>query len=111
MITAWVLALAVALVTIALPSGLLLRDRRRAGGDAGGAEPGPLELARLTGGPQRVVETVITAMYDDGRVRVTTDSLIKVLSPVTYHPVERALLECCGDRWFCTIAAARTKVV
>ncbi|MCC3772496.1 TIGR04222 domain-containing membrane protein [Streptomyces sp. UNOC14_S4] len=112
MTTAWVraLALAVALVAVAFPTGLLVLVRRRATAATAGGAPGPLELARLAGGPQRVVETVITLMYDDGRIRVTTDGLIKVLSPVTYDAVERALLACCGDRWHCTIGAARTKV-
>ncbi|RLV10318.1 hypothetical protein CTZ27_03640 [Streptomyces griseocarneus] len=110
MTTAWALALAVALTTVALPTGLLVLVRRGATAAAAGGPQGPLELARLAGGPQRVVETVITLMYDDGRIRVTTDGLIKVLSPVTYDAVERALLACCGDRWHCTIGAARTKV-
>ncbi|MEU3755475.1 TIGR04222 domain-containing membrane protein [Streptomyces olivoreticuli] len=107
--TAWVIALAVALVAVALPSALLVRARHRATAPAlaGDGAPGLLEVACLTAGPLRVAETVITLMYDDGRIRVTTDGLIKVLSPVTYDPVERALLKCCGDRWFCTMRGAR----
>ncbi|MEV8475091.1 TIGR04222 domain-containing membrane protein [Streptomyces sp. NPDC051173] len=109
MITAWAIALAVAAATVALPSALLVRSRRRAIAPTrtGSGTPGLLEVACLTGGPLRVAETVITVMDDDGRITATTDGLIKVLSPVTYDPVERALLKCCGDRWFCTMRGAR----
>lgn len=109
MITAWAIALAVATATVALPSALLLRSHRRAIAPTrtGSGTPGLLEVAYLTGGPLRVADTVIIVMADDGRITVTADGMIKVLSPVTYDPVERALLKCCGDRWSCTIRGAR----
>lgn len=56
-----------------------------------------MEAAFLAGGPGRVADTVLYAMRADGRLRISRDGCVRVVTPVGRTPVERALLTLCGS--------------
>src|SRR5206468_471346 len=62
-----------------------------------------LEAAFLVGGPRRVVDTVISTMHEDERVRVIPKARLQVLRPVAGNGieggVESAVLAACGPEW------------
>ncbi|MBP2334610.1 uncharacterized protein (TIGR04222 family) [Saccharothrix coeruleofusca] len=77
---------------------LLLRVRlrgTRASAPAGA--PGLYELAYLSGGPRRAVETSVARLIDTGALRLTRDNTVQVVgSPVPADPVDQAVLADAG---------------
>lgn len=72
----------------------------------------PYEIAYLTGGPRRVVETTVVALVEAGRLRVDRrDGRLHVVDPRRQHPVEAVVLDAVGPRgrpvWG-TVRRART---
>lgn len=56
------------------------------------------EIAYLTGGVQRVVDTALVAMVETGRIRVSAPGLLVAVDAVRRHPVEAAVLDAVGTR-------------
>ncbi|MFE9456606.1 TIGR04222 domain-containing membrane protein [Streptomyces californicus] len=82
------LASAVLLVTTAVTAG----SRRPSAGPFPGVHD-LYEAAFLNGGPARVVDTALTALYADGRVLIGGPGIISVQRPHANDPVERAVLQ------------------
>nr|WP_030119861.1 TIGR04222 domain-containing membrane protein [Streptomyces californicus] len=78
---------AVLLVTTAVSAG----SRRPSAGPFPGVHD-LYEAAFLNGGPARVVDTALTALYADGRVLIGGPGIISVQRPQADDPVERAVL-------------------
>ncbi|MDW4899862.1 TIGR04222 domain-containing membrane protein [Streptomyces californicus] len=92
-------ALAVVLNLAALVSAVLLVTTAVSAGSrrpSAGPFPGVHDLyeaAFLNGGPARVVDTALTALYADGRVLIGGPGIISVQRPQADDPVERAVLQ------------------
>ncbi|MFH8882816.1 TIGR04222 domain-containing membrane protein [Streptomyces californicus] len=82
------LASAVLLVTTAATAG----SRRPSAGPFPGVHD-LYEAAFLNGGPARVADTALTALYADGRVLIGGPGIISVQRPHANDPVERAVLQ------------------
>ncbi|WP_324274396.1 TIGR04222 domain-containing membrane protein [Blastococcus brunescens] len=54
------------------------------------------DIAFLTGGPRRVVDTALVALVESGRVRVHAPGQLAVVQPGRRHPVEAALMDAIG---------------
>ncbi len=78
---------AVLLITTAVSAG----SRRPSAGPFPGVHD-LYEAAFLNGGPARVVDTALTALYADGRVLIGGPGIISVQRPQASDPVERAVL-------------------
>jgi uncharacterized protein (TIGR04222 family) len=70
-----------------------------------------LEAAFLVGGPRRVVDTVISTMHEDERVRVIPKARLQVLRPVAANGVESAVLAACGPEWEADLKEVRAAVM
>ncbi|MEV5682372.1 MULTISPECIES: TIGR04222 domain-containing membrane protein [unclassified Streptomyces] len=94
-----VLALLLSLA-VAVSSVLLLTRTRR---DRGRRRPTDVfvhdlyEAAFLNGGPARVVDTALTALYTDGRLIIGGPGIVAVQRPEARDPVERAVLSTLAD--------------
>ncbi|MFD9425397.1 MULTISPECIES: TIGR04222 domain-containing membrane protein [unclassified Streptomyces] len=96
-----VLALLLSLA-VAVSSVLLLtrtgRDRgRRRPTDSDVFVHDLYEAAFLNGGPARVVDTALTALYSDGRLIIGGPGIVAVQRPEARDPVERAVLSSLAD--------------
>ncbi|MGW4256507.1 TIGR04222 domain-containing membrane protein [Streptomyces californicus] len=78
---------AVLLITTAVSAG----SRRPSAGPFPGVHD-LYEAAFLNGGPARVVDTALAALYADGRVLIGGPGIISVQRPQASDPVERAVL-------------------
>ncbi|MFC9242797.1 TIGR04222 domain-containing membrane protein [Streptomyces sp. NPDC057136] len=90
-------ALAILLtLAVAVSSALLIARTVAAGRSVTGADS-PVhdlyEAAFLNGGPARVVDTALTAMYTDGRLTIGGPGIVAVLRNEAHDPVERAVLQ------------------
>ncbi|MBT2429328.1 TIGR04222 domain-containing membrane protein [Streptomyces sp. ISL-112] len=90
---ALVLTFAVALSTVLLLTKVVASRSRRPS-----AAPFPVvldlyEAAFLNGGPARVTDTALTALYADGRVLIGGPGIISVQRAHAQDPVERAVLQ------------------
>jgi hypothetical protein len=56
------------------------------------------DVAFLTGGVQRVVDTALVALIESGRVRVHAPRELAAVRPDRRHPVEGAVLDALGTR-------------
>ena len=56
------------------------------------------EIAFLSGGPERVVDTAVVALVETGRVGVPSPGQLVVVDPARRHPVEAAVLDAIGTR-------------
>ncbi|MGK5115145.1 TIGR04222 domain-containing membrane protein [Geodermatophilus sp. CPCC 205506] len=54
------------------------------------------EVAYLSGGPARVVDTALVALVLAGRVRAPSPGLLAAVRPTRRHPVEAAVLDAVG---------------
>ncbi|MFI8965471.1 TIGR04222 domain-containing membrane protein [Streptomyces sp. NPDC053493] len=70
---------------------LVLRNKARRG--SGGPLHDRYEAAFLNGGPARVVDSALAGLHHDGRLAVGGPGIVRVLRPVAYDPVERAVLQ------------------
>lgn len=62
-------------------------------GDAPAGALGLLDIAYLTGGPRRVVETSVASLIDSGALIPARNGAVRVVgSPVADHPVDQAVL-------------------
>ncbi|ROP37464.1 TIGR04222 domain-containing membrane protein [Saccharothrix texasensis] len=62
-------------------------------GDAPAGAPGLVDIAYLTGGPRRVVETSVASLIDSGALVPARSGSVRVVGePVADHPVDRAVL-------------------
>ncbi|MGC5014616.1 TIGR04222 domain-containing membrane protein [Streptosporangium sp. DT93] len=93
----FVVAVAIALVVI-LTASALRREQRRvrsvmAGNGAG--PPTPYELAYLSGGPRRVVNTALGLLAKAGPIRVSRGGLVSLVAgaPPSPDPIEHAVME------------------
>ena len=82
-------------MAVAVSCTLLVVATRRAGlGDSGTVYVHDLsEEAFLSGGPARVVDTALTRMHTDGRLRIGGPGIIVVQRPEARDAVERAVLQ------------------
>ena len=81
-------------LAVSLAFALLVRVRLR--GTRGGAPAGALgllDIAYLTGGPRRVVETSVAGLIDSGAVVPARNGAVRLVgTPVADHPVDQAVL-------------------
>ncbi|MFD4032506.1 TIGR04222 domain-containing membrane protein [Streptomyces sp. NPDC058637] len=91
-----VLALVLTLA-VAVSSTLLIVSARKAGRRGGGGGPVYVhdrsEAAFLGGGPARVVDTALTALYTDGRLVIGGPGIVAVQRAEARDVVERAVLQ------------------
>ncbi|WP_326702944.1 TIGR04222 domain-containing membrane protein [Streptomyces cyaneofuscatus] len=90
---ALVLTLAVALSTVLLLAKVSLSRSRRPSAGHSPAVHDLYEAAFLNGGPARVTDTALTALYADGRVLIGGPGIISVQRAHAQDPVERAVLQ------------------
>lgn len=90
---ALLLTLAVAVSTALLIAKLVASRSRRPSAGPSPAVHDLHEAAFLGGGPARVVDTALTALYADGRVLIGGPGIISVRRPQANDPVERAVLQ------------------
>ncbi|MGR8007480.1 TIGR04222 domain-containing membrane protein [Streptomyces hypolithicus] len=64
----------------------------RRGSGAGYAHDDLMEIAFLSGGPARTVDTALATMYADGRLAIGGPGVVSPRSTVARDPVERAVL-------------------
>ncbi|MFD3723958.1 TIGR04222 domain-containing membrane protein [Streptomyces sp. NPDC058671] len=76
-------------VGITLVVTRVVRTRRGPGGPVHDR----YEVAFLTGGPARVVDTALAALQADGRLAVGGPGIVAVVRPVAHDPVERAVFQ------------------
>ncbi|GDY57326.1 hypothetical protein SVIO_079490 [Streptomyces violaceusniger] len=88
--------LAVAVSSVVLISGTVRARRREVPGQVHARAHDLLEAAFLAGGPGRVADTVISAMYADGRLAIGDPGVVSVRQPVARGPVEEELLRLCA---------------
>ncbi|MEU4833221.1 TIGR04222 domain-containing membrane protein [Streptosporangium sp. NPDC023615] len=98
----FVVAVAIALVVI-LTASALRREQRRvrsvmAGNSAG--PPTPYELAYLSGGPRRVINTALGLLAKAGPIRISRGGLVSLVAgaPPSPDPVEHAVMETLHQR-------------
>jgi uncharacterized protein (TIGR04222 family) len=60
---------------------------------AGGQIHDVYEAAFLGGGPARVVDAALAALYADGRLAIGGPGIVSVRNPVAHDPVERAVFD------------------
>ncbi|WP_158842742.1 TIGR04222 domain-containing membrane protein [Saccharothrix deserti] len=83
-------------LAVSLAFAILVRVRLR--GTRGGAPAGALDLtlldiAYLTGGPRRVVETSVAGLISSGALVPARNGAVRIVgSPVADHPVDQAVL-------------------
>ncbi|MGY1802086.1 TIGR04222 domain-containing membrane protein [Blastococcus sp. SYSU D00922] len=56
------------------------------------------DIAHLAGGPERVVDTALVALAEEGRITVQPPGRLAVVEPTRRHPVEGAVLDAVGTR-------------
>ncbi|MCQ8195392.1 TIGR04222 domain-containing membrane protein [Streptomyces rugosispiralis] len=88
--------LAVAVSSVVLIVGTVRARRKEAPGTVYARAHDLLEAAFLAGGPGRVADTVISAMYADGRLAIGDPGVVSVRQPVAHGPVEEELLRLCA---------------
>ncbi|MBI0319646.1 TIGR04222 domain-containing membrane protein, partial [Streptomyces javensis] len=88
--------LVVAVSSTVLISGTVQARRREVSGPVYAQTHDLLEAAFLAGGPGRVADTVISAMYTDGRLAIGGPGVVSVRQPVAHAPVEEELLRLCA---------------
>ncbi|TDC62923.1 TIGR04222 domain-containing membrane protein, partial [Streptomyces hainanensis] len=66
----------------------------------------PYEAAFLIGGPGRVADTVLCALYDKGRILID-GGVLHVVEPVADDALEREVLTQCGTGWEAPMRAVR----
>ncbi|MFJ8885501.1 TIGR04222 domain-containing membrane protein [Streptomyces sp. NPDC102402] len=88
---ALLLTLAVAVSCVLLAVGTRRAGRR--GGESAGYVLDLSEVAFLSGGPARVVDTALTRMQTDGRLTVGGPGIVALQRAEAHDPVERAVLE------------------
>ncbi|MBB5958331.1 uncharacterized protein (TIGR04222 family) [Saccharothrix tamanrassetensis] len=102
----WI-ALAVSLA-VAIAVRVCLRGARQ-GAPAGA--PGLYDIAFLTGGPRRVVETSVASLIDSGALRPARDGAVRVVgTPVSDDPVDQAVLTDATRYRYRTLALLFTSV-
>ncbi|NDZ63358.1 TIGR04222 domain-containing membrane protein [Streptomyces cyaneofuscatus] len=90
---ALVLTLAVALSTVLLLAKVAVSRSRRPSAGPSPTVHDLYEAAFLNGGPARVTDTALTALYADGRVLIGGPGIISVQRAHAQDPVERAVLQ------------------
>ncbi|WP_086881587.1 TIGR04222 domain-containing membrane protein, partial [Streptomyces rhizosphaericus] len=88
--------LVVAVSSAVLISGTVRARRREVSGPVYAQTHDLLEAAFLAGGPGRVADTVISAMYADGRLAIGGPGVVSVRQPIAHGPVEEELLRLCA---------------
>ncbi|MGW5698251.1 TIGR04222 domain-containing membrane protein, partial [Streptomyces asiaticus] len=88
--------LLVAVSSAVLISGTVRARRREVSGPVYAQTHDLLEAAFLAGGPGRAADTVISAMYADGRLAIGDPGVVSVRQPVARGPVEEELLRLCA---------------
>ncbi|MEU0360470.1 TIGR04222 domain-containing membrane protein [Streptomyces cyaneofuscatus] len=87
------LTLAVTLSTVLLLAKVVLSRSRRPSAGPSPTVHDLYEAAFLNGGPARVTDTALTALYADGRVLIGGPGIISVQRAHAQDPVERAVLQ------------------
>ncbi|MGP3940592.1 TIGR04222 domain-containing membrane protein [Streptomyces sp. 6N106] len=87
---------AVALSSVVLITGTVRARRGEAVGPVDARAYDLLEAAFLAGGPGRTADTVISAMYADGRLAIGDPGVVSVRQPIARGPVEEDLLRLCA---------------
>ncbi|AJZ83115.1 MULTISPECIES: TIGR04222 domain-containing membrane protein [Streptomyces] len=88
---------AVALSSVVLITGTVRARRGEAVGPVDARAYDLLEAAFLAGGPGRTADTVISAMYADGRLAIGDPGVVSVRQPIARGPVEEDLLRLCAS--------------
>lgn len=87
-------------IALAVSTVFAIAVRAHLRGTRGGLPAGALglyELAYLTGGPRRAVETSVARLVDTGALRLTRDNTVQVVgSPAAQDPVDEAVLADAG---------------
>ncbi|MGW7615248.1 TIGR04222 domain-containing membrane protein [Streptomyces antimycoticus] len=87
---------AVALSSVVLITGTVRARRGEAVGPVDARAYDLLEAAFLAGGPGRTADTVISAMYTEGRLAIGDPGVVSVRQPIARGPVEEDLLRLCA---------------
>ena len=99
-------------LAVSLAYAIFVRVRLR--GTRGGAPAGALgllDIAYLTGGPRRVVETSVASLIDSGALVPARNGAVRIVgSPVPDHPVDQAVLADAKRYRYRTLALLITSV-
>ena len=68
------------------------------------------EIACLSGGTDRVVDTALVALVESGRIRVTAPGELATTSLVRRHPVEAAVLDAVGPSGHRSVETVRWRL-
>ena len=68
------------------------------------------ELACLSGGADRVVDTALVALVESGRVRVTAPGELATVAQTSRHPVEAAVLDAVGPAGHRSVQTVRWRL-
>ncbi|RMI33860.1 TIGR04222 domain-containing membrane protein, partial [Streptomyces triticirhizae] len=68
------------------------------------------EAAFLAGGPERVADTVLVALWEKERVTIE-DRWVRVVRPVADDPLERAALGVLGEEWGAPLDRVRAELI